>query len=189
LVDPAASNIIDTFIITKGYYDDLVRYLENKIDNVPEEPTPLALRTAYSTLLGNKMISDTLVLHPGKFKILFGSRAEPELRATFNVVRPEQTSLTDNEVKVRIVEGIRSFFDIDVWEFGESFFFTEVAASIHAAIGSEIDSIVIVPVYNQNQFGDLFQIQTREDEIFIPDINTSDIEIVQAFTPENLRQN
>ena len=188
LVDPAASNIIDTFIITRGYYNDLVRYLENKIDNPPEEPTPLSLRTTYAYLIDNKMISDTLILHPGKFKTLFGSRANPELRATFKVKRPSQTSLTDNEVKVRIVNTIRSFFNVDDWEFGETFYFTELAAAIHAAIGPEIDSIVIVPTYNQNQFGDLFQIQSREDEIFIPDIQTSNVQIVQSFTPENLRQ-
>ena len=189
LVDPAASNIIDTFIITKGYYNDLVRFLENKTDNAPDEPTPLALRTAYSELLQNKMISDTVILHPGKFKVLFGERAEPELRASFKVIRPAQTTLTDNEIKVRIVSTIRTFFDINDWEFGETFFYTELSASIHAVLGTEIDSIVIVPTYNQNQFGDLFQIQSREDEIFIADVNTSNIQIVQSYTPENIRQN
>lgn len=188
LVDPAASNIIDTFIITRGYHTDLVRYLENKSDNVPDEPTPLSLRTTYSALLDNKMISDSVILHPGKFKVLFGSRAAPELRATFKIVRPAHTTLTDNEVKVRVVSAIRSFFSIDVWEFGETFYYTELAASIHSLIGSEIDSIVIVPTFNQNQFGDLFQIQAREDEIFIADVATSDIQIVLSFTPANIRQ-
>ena len=188
LVDPAASNIIDIFIITVAYYEGIVRWLENKTEVKPEEPTPLDLRTAYNGLLQNSMISDTVILHAGKFKILFGSRAIPELRATFKVIRPEYTNLTDNEVKVKIVDVIRKFFDISDWDFGSTFFFTELASSIHANLGPEISSVVLVPKYSNNQFGDLFQVQSLEDEIFIPDINTSDIEIIQSFTPENIRQ-
>ena len=189
LIDPAASNLIDTFIITQGYYASLRRYLENKTDIVPVEPTPLELRTSYAELLENKMISDTVILHSGKFKILFGSRAVPELRALFKVIRPINNNLTDNEIKVRVVSVIRTFFDVNNWEFGETFYFTELASSIHADLGPEIDSIVIVPTYSQNQFGDMFEVQAREDEMFIPDINTSDIQIVQSYTPENIRQN
>ena len=188
LVDPAASNIIDIFIITRGYYDGYIRWLENKTNIQPDEPTPLDLRTAYAELLNNKMISDTVILHSGGLKILFGSRAIPELRTTFKIVRPEQSSLTDNEVKVRVVESIRKFFDIEQWDFGETFFFTELAATIHAELGPEIDSVVLVPTYSQNQFGDMFQVQSRENEMFIPDISTSNIEIVQSYTPENIRQ-
>lgn len=189
LVDPAASNIIDMFIFTSGYYTGMRRWLSNKTDIEPVEPTPLELRTSYASLLDNKMISDTVVLHSGKFKILFGSRAIPQLRCKFKVIRPDSTSLTDNQVKVRIVDNIRSFFDINSWDFGETFFFTELAASIHAELGPEIDSVVLVPTYAQNQFGDMFQVQARENELFIPDISTADIEIIQSFTPENIRQN
>jgi len=189
LVDPSATNIIDMYIVTVGYYTSLLRYLRNQTDNEPTLPTPSELRSSYKDLLDNKMISDTVILHPGEFKILFGSRADPSLRATFKVIRPADSTLTDNEVKVRIVETIQQFFDVNVWDFGESFFFTELSASIHAELGPEIDSIVLVPTYAQTQFGDLFQIQAREDELFLPDISTSDIEIVLSFTPENIRQN
>jgi hypothetical protein len=189
LVDPAATNIIDMYIVTVGYYTSLLRYLKNQTDNEPSLPTPSELRSSYKDLLDNKMISDTVILHPGQFKVLFGSRADPALRATFKVIRPDQSTLTDNEVKVRIVETIQKFFDIEVWDFGESFYFTELSASIHSELGPEIDSIVLVPTYAQTQFGDLFQIQAREDELFIPDVSTSDIEIVLSYTPENIRQN
>lgn len=188
LVDPTASNIIDMFIITAGYYESMTRWLENKTDVRPDIATPLDLRTAYNGLLQNRMISDTVILQSGIFKILFGSRAIPELQTTFKVIRPVLTNITDNEAKVKIVEVIRAFFVIDDWDFGSTFFFTELAASIHAALGSEINSIVLVPSYNTTQFGDLFQVQSRENEIFIPDITTEDIEIIQSFTAENIRQ-
>jgi len=97
--------------------------------------------------------------------------------------------MTDNQVKARMVSIIRAFFDIETWEFGESFFFTELAASIHADLGPEIDSVVLVPLYSQNQFGDLFQVFSKEDELFIADISTNDIEVVQSYTANNIRQN
>lgn len=189
LVDPAASNIIDMFIVTVGYYKALRSWLDGRTSVEPTEPTPLELRTSYAKLLDNKMISDTVVLHSGKFKILFGSRAIAQLRAKFKIIRPGISSLTDNQVKVRVVDTIRTFFDVESWEFGETFYFTELAASIHAALGPEIDSVVLVPTYAQNQFGDMFQVPAREDELFIPDVSTSEIEVVQSYTPTNIRQN
>jgi len=188
LVDPAASNIIDIFIITAGYYQGITRWLENKSETKPDLPTPLDLRTAYNELIKSAMISDTVILQPGKFKILFGSRAIPELQTIFKVIRPTNNNLTDNEVKVRIVDVIKKFFTIADWDFGSTFFFTEMAASIHAELGGEINSVVLVPSFTTDQFGDLFQVQAREDEIFIADISTQDIEIIQSFTPENIRQ-
>ena len=188
LVDPAPSNIIDTFIITRGYYQGLQRWLENKTDTKPTAPTPLDLRTAYSKLLEARMISDTVILQTGQVKILFGPRAIPELQATFKVIRPSVTSLTDNEVKVRIVQTMRTYFDLNYWNFGETFFFTELASAIHNDLGPEIKSIVLVPSYVTNQFGDLFQVQSRENELFAVDVSTSNILIVDSFTPENIRQ-
>lgn len=188
LIDPAASNIIDMYVITVAYYTDLVRFLSNRIDNAPVPPTPNQLRTTYATLLNSKMISDTVIMHPGKFKILFGPRAAPSLQAKFKVIRPANSTLTDSEIKVRIVEVVREFFDLNFWEFGETFFFTELVAAIHASVGPNIDSVVLVPTTTSSQFGDLFQIQAVEDEMFIPDINTTDIEIISTLTSQNIRQ-
>jgi len=188
LVDPAPSNIIDTFIVTRGYYQGLQRWLENKTDTKPSEPTPLDLRTAYNELLKSRMISDTVILQSGSIKILFGNKSIPELQAKFKVIRPTINNLTDNEVKVKIVETIRTFFDINFWDFGETFYFTELSASIHNNLSTEINSIVLVPTFNTNKFGDLFQVQSRENELFATDITTSNIEIIDSFTPENIRQ-
>ena len=188
LVDPAPSNIIDTFIITRAYYQGLQRWLENKTDTIPTPPTPLDLRTAYSELLESRMISDTVILQTGEIKILFGPRAIPELQANFKVIRPTINNLTDNEVKVKIIETMRTYFDLNYWSFGETFFFTELSAAIHNDLGPEINSIVLVPSFNTNQFGDLFQVQSRENEIFAIDISTTNVEIIDSFTPENIRQ-
>lgn len=189
LVDPAPTNIIDIFMITRGYYSQLRQWLNNETTISPEPPTPLQLRTDYGYLLGNKMISDTVVLHSGKFKLLFGQHARPELQAKFKVVRSPGSTVTDNQVKIRIVDAIREFFDVNVWEFGETFYFTELVTHIHNSVPVEIDSVVLVPTMSTNQFGDLFQVYAREDEILQPSISVSDIEIIPAINSLNIRQN
>jgi hypothetical protein len=189
LVDPAPTNIIDMSIITKGYFTQLKNFLEDPQAIAPDVPTPLDLRTAYGYLLENKMISDQVILLPGRFKLLFGARAPAELQAIFRVVRSQNGLLTDNQVKTTIVAVVRNFFDVTLWEFGETFFFTELAAAIHAALPTEISSVVLVPTFTTNQFGDLFQVITREDEIVYPDITVSQIEIVSSYTATNLRLN
>lgn len=189
LVDPSPSNLIDTFIITKGYYASLKRWLEDPLSLAPSVPTPLDLRTSYGYLLNNGMISDEVILHPGKIKLLFGSKAAPALQLTLKVIRSADRTLTDNQIKTTIVTTIRNFFDITLWEFGETFYFTEMVSAIHAALPTEISSCVPVPTLARNQFGDLFQVLAREDEIFYPDITVDNIEIVTGYTPTNLRLN
>ncbi|MGI0077473.1 MAG: hypothetical protein ACREAU_08740, partial [Nitrosopumilaceae archaeon] len=108
---------------------------------------------------------------------------------SFKVIRPSTLrTLTDNQVKVRIVEVIKNFLDINGWEFGETFYFSELVAAVHLDLGTEIDSIALVPLFQNTQFGDLFQIPAREDEILFADVTTDDIEIVSGYTPENIRQ-
>lgn len=187
LVDPSPTNINDMFIITKGYYTSLKRWLENPQTTQPTAPTPLDLRTSYNYLLDNRMISDTVVLHPGNIKLLFGPKAAPQLQATFKVVRSLNATLTNNQIKTKIVSTVRNFFDISYWEFGETFYFSELSAAIHTVLTTEISSVVLVPTYAQNQFGDLYQINAREDEVFYPDITVDNIEIVESYTATNLR--
>jgi hypothetical protein len=188
LVDPAASNIIDMMVITKGYFVSLKQALENN-QSLPAVPTPLDLRTSYNYLLDNAMISDTVILQPGKIKLLFGGQAAPQLQATLKVIKSADALLTDNEIKTTIVATVRNFLDITTWEFGETFFFTEMAASIHAALPMDISSVVIVPLFEQNQFGDMFEVFAAEDEIFYADITVDDIVLVPSYNSINLRLN
>lgn len=187
LVDPSSTNIMDTFIIQKGYFMEFKRWLENPQVNKPQEPTSLDMRLAYNYLLDNRMISDTIVLHPGKFKLLFGSRADVTLQAVFKVIKTPTSLLTNNQVKTAIVTTVRNFFNPTVWEFGETFYFSELSAAIHATLPNDISSIVLVPVAATNRFGDLYTILAREDEIFYPDISVDDVEIVTEYSDAILR--
>lgn len=188
LIDPSPSNIIDTFVITRGYYNLVRQWLNGKLANKPEMPTSFDLKSSYNYMLDNKMISDSIILHPGKLKILFGKLAEPQMRAVFKVIKSKVSNLTNNQIKNFIVNAINNFFDINEWEFGETFYFTELSSYIHALLPADIDSIVLVPLYNNNVFGDMFQILVKEDEIVQASISSDDIEIVESLNPKVLKQ-
>lgn len=188
LIDPSATNLIDMFIIPRGYYILLKQWLNGKIDQKPVAPSAFELRASYNYLLQNKMISDSVILHPGKVKILFGKLADQELRASFKIIKSKISNTTNNQIKNVVVNAINEFFDINVWEFGETFYFTELAAYIHSKLPIDIDSVVLVPLYDKNVFGDLFQVFCKEDEILQPSISVDDVEIVESLNPNVLRQ-
>jgi hypothetical protein len=188
LVDPAPSNIIDTFIIQRGYYLVNRLWLSDRLTSEPLPPTSYQLKSDYSNLLQSKMISDTIILHPGKIKIILGKKASPELRATLKIIRPSFKTLTNNQVKAKVVDLVNEFFEIDKWEFGETFYFSELASYIHSKLSTEIDTIVLVPTGANQVYGDLQQIFAKEDEILQPNISVNDIEIVESLNPRILKQ-
>lgn len=188
LIDPAASNLIDWFIISRSYYFSTRLWLSGALDTKPTPPTPFQLKSDYNELLESKMISDTVILHPGKFKFIIGKFADSELQATIKVIRSANRTLTNNQIKTIIVDAINIFFDIEKWEFGETFYFSELSAYIHSRLPVDIDSIVIVPKFVSQVYGDLQQIFAKEDEIIQPSISVDDIEIIESLNPRNLKQ-
>jgi hypothetical protein len=188
LVDPAPSNIIDSYIISRGYYTLLRQWLTGKISNQPVPPTPFELKNSYGYLLESKMITDELILHPGIIKLVFGKYADNTLQASFKVVRSQNKTLSNNQIKTSIVDAINTYFDINNWEFGQTFYFTDLASYIHNSMPSDISSVVLVPTYNTHIFGDMFQVYAKENEIIQPSIDVSNIDIVDSLTPQILRQ-
>jgi hypothetical protein len=188
IIDPSVTNIHDAFVITQGYYNSVIDYLRGLTITAPTQPTPLDLRNSYSYLLKNKMLSDTVVLHPGKLKLLFGSLSEPQLRAKFKVVRAPGGTLTNERVKEELLSVINTYFDISNWDFGEVFYATELIALMHTRLPTEIASVVLVPLYSTNSFGDMFTVNCGFDEILQSAAVLSDIEIVEALTPSTIRQ-
>ena len=189
LIDPSTSNIIDMFVLTSGYFDNVSTYIARTNPYVPVPPTPLELRNSYSSLLANKMISDTVVMHSGKIKLLFGDLADPQLRARFRVIKSTSSTLTDDQVKAEIVDVINTFFTIDNWDFGDTFYATELFSLIHQRLPMDVASVVLVPLFVNNSFGSLFVIESGEDEILQSAALITDIEIVSTYTATTLRQN
>ena len=188
-IDPSVSNIIDTFVLTKNYdtvYRNWIK-IDRKPENMPYPPTTEELSSQFNNIESKKSISDTVIYRSAKYKSIFGSTSDIGLQAKFRVVKSAGTSLTDTEIKSRVIENIQNFFDINNWDFGETFYFTEMAAYIHSKMAGIVGSIVIVPTQESSAFGNLFQVTPNSDELFIPDVNLDSIEIVSSYTEDNLR--
>jgi hypothetical protein len=188
LVDPSVTNIHDAFIMTSGYYTNMMDYVKGFVSLEPQPPTPLDLRTSYGYLLKNKMLSDTVVMHSGKIKLLFGALADQKFRAKFKVVAAPNASFSSERIKSEVIAVTNSFFDIQNWDFGDKFYATELISLIHQRLATQISSVVIVPTYSVNSFGSLFTIDSGFDEILQSAASVDDVELVDALTPAVLRQ-
>ena len=128
-----------------------------------------------------------MIYHSARYKILFGEQAITELQATFKVVQSEGSLLSENDLKLRILDAIDTYFGVDNWDFGEVFYMTELLAFIHQELAPNIQTVVAVPNSDTEAFGRLFQIRSEPDELLISATSADDIEVVTSFTDEELR--
>jgi len=190
-VDPSVSNIIELIVLTSDYYDNVLEWTANQrpANEFPIEPTVETLNTQFSTALNSyKAIGDQIIYTPAKFKKLFGTSADATLQGTFKVIKSPGATITDNEIKARVLSTIDSFFDITNWSYGESFYYTELCAFIHSQLSTQISSVVIVGKDAESVFGDLFEITSKPNELFYSTATVDDIEIINSFTDQNLKK-
>jgi hypothetical protein len=189
VIDPGVTNIIDVYIVNQEYYTAYQNYIKDTTGTVPEPspPTISELSTAYSGLNDYKMISDNMVLNSVVFKPLFGAKASPELQAAIKVVPAANTTASASEIKSQVITYINDYFTIDKWDFGDNFFFSELSAYLHEKLGSIISSVVIVPYNPLKTFGDLYEIRSAPNEIFVSAATVADVEIITALTQSNIR--
>ena len=182
-IDPSSSNIIDIFMLTKSYDEAFRIYLAGGSTVAPEPPSTDSLRITFgSNLSAIKSISDEIIYHTVKYKVLFGSKADPKLQATFKVVKNPGQSINDNDLKVRVIAAINAFFDVNNWDFGDRFYMGELTTYILNSTAPDISNIVICPKQSSQSFGSLLEIQSRSDEILISGATVADVEIVTAIT-------
>ena len=189
IIDPSFSNIIDVFVLTQSY-DSLYRsWLSDKrtTNQEPLPPTVTDLNQQFKEVNTKKAMSDTIIYRPVKYKVLFGNKAPSELQAKFRAIKVQNARITDNELKSLIVKSIENFFSIENWDFGETFYFTELAAQVHKDLSGSLSSFVIVPYGIEGSFGDLFQITPLGDELLIPDVSIDNIDIIDNITAANIR--
>lgn len=182
-IDPSVSNIIDVFLLTKSYDTDFRNWLRGALSSRPEPPTTDNLRISFGKNLDPiKTISDEIVYHPAEYKILFGQYADPRFQATFKVVKNPNRTINDNDLKVRIVNSIDSFFEISNWDFGDRFYLSELTTYIITRTAPDISNIIIVPTQPSQVFGSLFEIQSGQDEILVSGATVDNIEIVSSIS-------
>jgi hypothetical protein len=188
-IDPSTSNIIDLYIVAQSYYIQYQNWLRDTTNTValPDIPTLNELQQEYGQLNDYKMISDSVILNSVRFKPLFGSKAEPQLRATIKVIRSSTTTASDSEIRSKVIEVMNNYFSIENWDFGDIFYFSELSAYLHSQIGDLINSAVLVPTDTSLQFGDLYEIRSAPYEIFVNAAQATDIVVISALTPMQLQ--
>lgn len=186
LVDISRSNVHDVFIMTTSYMNAMRMWLAGNIAAKPTVPSSVDLQTAYGSMLSKAMMSDVVVLRSGTVKVLFGPYAAPELQAKF-LVKPASVTASAATLKVRVSAAIVEFFAERVTGFGQTFHFTQLAQYVHNKLEGLIDTIVIVPLMDLSQFGDLFEVSASENEVLLPHVTPADIEIVSDLTAVNMR--
>jgi len=187
-IDPSASNIMDVYLLTRDYDTEFRRFIRGDVAIQPLAPSSTSLRLMYGKNLDKiKSISDEIIYHPVRYKALFGSTAEKRLQASFKIVKNKEQVITDNDIKTRVITAINLFFSLDNWDFGDTFFFSELSAFVINRTAPYISSFVIVPMNSDQVYGSLQQITSAPNEIFISSAKISDVEIIQAITAERLK--
>ena len=188
-IDPGSTNIIDVYVVTNEYYTSYQNWLRDVTGTVtePSPPTIDQLNTDYAGLDTYKMISDNLILNSVDFQPLFGRKADTALRATIKVIQNSQSTASNSEIRNLVVATMETYFDLAAWNFGDTFYFSELAAYIHQQIGDVVSSVVLVPLDPQKSFGDLYEIRSAPNQIFVNGATVNDVEVITALTSTNLQ--
>jgi len=182
-IDPGLSNIIDLFILTREYDTKFRQWISGNLTTEPLPSSSDQLSLSLSTSLNSiKSISDEVVYHPVRYKVLFGSKASTDVRASFKIIKNAEQTISDNEIKANVLTAINEFFALENWDFGDSFYFSELSAYVMNRTAPYLVNFVIVPRQSNLSFGSLFEIKSESDQLFINGATTDDIEIISGIT-------
>ena len=187
-IDPSSSNIIDVYMLTKQYDTTFRQYLSGVTSVKPLPPSTDALYINFGEEINKiKSISDEVIYHPVKYKVLFGNEASEDLKATFKIVKNPDRVVNDNEIKANVINAINEFFALENWDFGDTFFFTELSAYVMTQLAPNLSAFVIVPIQNSLAFGSMFEVKAESDEIFISSATVDNIEVISSLTASRLK--
>jgi hypothetical protein len=187
-LDPGITNIVDVFVMTKQYDQNFREYLNGLRTIQPLPPSTDSLYNLLSpTLNPIKTISDEIIYHPARYKILFGKSANLDLQAIFKVVKNTEVVVSDNDIKSQVISSINEFFTIDNWDFGDGFYFTELSTYVMNKMATYITNFLIVPKKPNLSFGSLLEIKAEKDQIFISSATIDDVEIISAVTASRIK--
>jgi hypothetical protein len=180
---------MNAYILTSGY-DDVYRIWLQNNGTAADEPVPPSsesLRLQFSEFERFKAMSDAIVYYPARYKPLFGNQAASELQAIFKIVQTSGSTISESDLRLQVLNTIDEYFNVNRWEFGDDFYFTELCSFLHTALAPNLQSVVIVPRANNQAFGRLFQVRSEPDELFISAASPEDVEVVTSLTDAELR--
>jgi hypothetical protein len=179
---------MDVYILTKSYDIAFRQWIEGAPTSKPLPPSSDELNNLIgATLDVIKPISDEVIYHPVSYRALFGTSANAELQAKFKVTKNINSVVSDSDIQSRIITAINQFFTLDNWNFGDTFYFTELSTYIMNQLAPDITNFIIVPTQSGSYFGSLFEISCPSDQIFISTASVSDIEIITGITSGNIK--
>jgi len=189
-LDPSPNNLIDLYIMTKQYEANYRAWALDTTGLIskPSAPTSEDLRLEFSNLENYKSVSDAMIFNAARFKPLFGNKANSELQATFKVIKNANITLSDSEIRSQVLSYINSFFATTNWDFGETFYFTELATYVQQGMAPTISSMIIVPNSTSQVYGSLQQIGSQPDEILISVATVQNIEVITSITAAQINQ-
>ena len=186
-IDPSTSNIIDLYVLTADYVRNIQEWIDNGFsDVIPAAPNNFELRKTMESIEDKASISDHISYIPVKFKMLFGEYAEAENQAVFKVIKKKGTAYTDSEIKNAVASKVNEYFRLENWDFGEQFYFSELAAYLHKELADYISSIVITPKFAGNDFRNLLSISCEPHEIFLSVVTSKDVKIISSIASNEL---
>jgi hypothetical protein len=181
-VDPTTTNIIDMFVLTTDF-NQAFRFWVNNGAASGLRPMPLSsysLEQLMQPIIPYKSISDSIVFHPVDYKVIFGVGSDARYQVTIRVTKSDGTKVSDAEIRSRVVASVNAYFNFSNWDFGETFYFTDMASWVHKQLGGIISSIVLVPLQSNLTPNDLFQIKCEQNEIFISSATVNNVEIISS---------
>jgi len=188
-IDPTTTNIIDLYLVTQAYYTEYTNWIQDTTGTIakPNEPTINELQQAYGNLDEYKMLTDSVIPNSVRFLPLFGTKAPTQLQGTVKVIKSQSTNASDSEIRSAVLSAMNSYFNINNWGFGDTFYFSELSAYLHAQLGDLVSSVVLVPNDPTMSFGDLYEIKSAPFEIFVNGATANDVLVIAALTPVQLQ--
>jgi hypothetical protein len=188
-IDPATTNIIDLYLVTQAYYTQYQNWIQDTTGTVAKPPVPTIneLQQAYGNLDDYKMLTDSVIPNSVRFVPLFGKKAATQLQGTVKVIKSQSTNASDSEIRSAVLSAMNTYFNINNWSFGDTFYFSELSAYLHAQLGDLVSSVVLVPNDPTMSFGDLYEIKSAPFEIFVNGATANDVVVIAALTPVQLQ--
>jgi hypothetical protein len=187
-IDPGVSNLVDIYVLTKNYDIQFRQWLSGA---AVDEPLPPSSDALYNTIAPSlnliKAISDEIIYHPVSYRILFGATADTNLQAIFKITKNANSVVSDNDIKARTITAINQFFSLDNWDFGDTFYFSELSTYIMTQLAPDVTNFIIVPRESGVYFGGLFEIKCPSNQLFINGATVDDIEIISGITSGNIK--
>jgi hypothetical protein len=175
------------YVLSADYVRKVNEWVANDfLTTVPVAPNNFELAKIMNSIEPKSSMSDHIAYIPVEFKYLFGSYAKVENQAIFKVIKKLGVGYTDSEIKTAVSKKVNEYFAINNWDFGATFYFSELAAFLHKELGDYISSIVITPKYSGNKFEDLLSISSTLNEIFMAVTTSSDVKIITQLASSEL---